>query len=120
MLCELLSKGEQLFGTHAVPNGILKRIVWICDTVLLHLLIEVSVLYICIVASDKLVHSLALSNHNIQPVTRAELVILLLQLMHVSNGIMRFPGTLELDHYEVDLETLEFLYQCILCLKLCI
>ena len=78
MLCKLLSKGEQLFGTHAIPNGILKRIVWICDAVLLHLLIEVSVLNICIIASDKLVHSLALPNHNIQPVTWTELVILLL------------------------------------------
>ena len=117
MLCELLSKGEQLFGTHAVPNGILKRKVWIGDTVLLHLLIEVSVLYICIVASDKLVHSLALPDHDIQPVTRAELVILLLQLMHVSNGIMRFPGTLKLNHHEVDQETLKFLYQSILSLK---
>ena len=117
MLCEFFSEREQLLCTHAVPNGILKRIVWVGDAMFLHLLIEVSVLYICIVASDKLVHSLALLNHDIQPFTRAELVILLLESMHVSNGIMRFPCTFELNHHEVEQETLKFLYQSILCLK---
>ena len=84
---------------------------------LLHLLIEVVVLNISIVAPDKLVHSLTLSNHGIKPVTRTELVVLLLESVHVSNRIVRFPSTFELDHHKVDQEALKFLYEGILCLK---
>ena len=84
---------------------------------LLHLLIEVVMLNISIVAPNKLVHSLTLPNHDIKPLTRTELVVLLLESMHISNGTMRFPSTLELHHHKVDQETLKFLYEGILCLK---